>query len=142
MRKINEIIIHCTDTPADRDVSVLDICRWHKQRGFNDIGYHYVIYRGGQIEVGRPVEQIGAHCKGHNKNSIGICYVGGRSVDMKYFVDTRTIEQIFSLENLITSLLKKYPITSIVGHKKYANKACPCFDAETEYKHLLKKGGV
>lgn len=137
MRRINEIIIHCTDTPAGREVSVDDIRNWHLKRGFDDIGYHFVIGLDGTIHVGRSLDKIGAHCKGHNRNSIGICYVGGRSVDMKHFADTRTSQQDISLAKLIISLLKKYPITSIVGHNKYAKKACPCFYAELEYKHLI-----
>ena len=74
MRHINEIIIHCSATPEGRDYTVADIDRWHKARGWRGIGYHYVIYRDGSVHAGRPVEQIGAHCTGHNANSIGICY--------------------------------------------------------------------
>ncbi|MBP5691206.1 MAG: N-acetylmuramoyl-L-alanine amidase, partial [Bacteroidaceae bacterium] len=77
MRKITEIIIHCSATPQGVDYTVADIDRWHRQRGFNKIGYHYVIYRDGSIHQGRPVEEIGAHCIGHNAHSIGVCYIGG-----------------------------------------------------------------
>ena len=77
MRQIKEIIIHCSDSPEGRNDTANDIRSWHKKRGFNDIGYHYVILLDGTIEVGRAEDQIGAHCSNHNANSIGICYIGG-----------------------------------------------------------------
>ncbi len=76
MRQITEIILHCSDTVEGRDYTVEDIDRWHKNRGWRSIGYHYVIYRDGTVHEGRPLKQIGAHCKGHNYHSIGICYIG------------------------------------------------------------------
>ena len=76
MRKITEIIIHCSATTEGKDFTVEDIDRWHRQRGFNGIGYHFVIYRDGSIHAGRSKRQIGAHCKGHNTISLGICYIG------------------------------------------------------------------
>jgi N-acetylmuramoyl-L-alanine amidase len=93
MRKINEIIVHCAATREGRAFTVEDITRWHKARGFATIGYHYVIYRDGSIHKGRPLEQIGAHCVGHNKHSIGICYIGGCASDGKTPKDTSTPEQ-------------------------------------------------
>ena len=97
MRKINKIIIHCTATPENRPHDVADITRWHLARGFNTIGYHYLIHIDGRIEKGRPIEKQGAHCSGQNRNSIGICYVGGMTKDMKKAKDTRTKEQKDSL---------------------------------------------
>ena len=76
MRKIKEIIIHCSATREGRNYTVADIDRWHRERGFFSIGYHFVIYRDGSIHVGRSVEEVGAHCKGHNTVSIGVCYIG------------------------------------------------------------------
>ena len=76
MRVIDEIIVHCTATPQGRAVSVDDIDRWHRQRGFAGIGYHFVVYLDGTVHTGRPIGLAGAHCKGHNAHSIGICYVG------------------------------------------------------------------
>lgn len=76
MRKIDDIIIHCTATAEGRDVSVADIRRWHKARGFVDVGYHYVVYLDGSVHEGRPLAQVGAHCRGHNAHSVGVCYVG------------------------------------------------------------------
>lgn len=83
MRDINEIIVHCTATPEGKDYTVADIDRWHKQKGWKGIGYHYVVYRDGTIHSGRPVARTGAHCYGHNKNSIGVAYVGGLAPDGK-----------------------------------------------------------
>ena len=80
MRKITEIIIHCSATTEGMDFTVEDIDRWHRQRGFSGVGYHFVIYLNGSIHAGRPKNKIGAHCKGHNTISIGICYIGGRKV--------------------------------------------------------------
>lgn len=136
MRIINEIIIHCSATPEGKDYTVEQIRQWHKQRGFSDIGYHYVIYRDGSIHSGRPIERIGAHCLKHNAHSIGVCYIGGVAKDGKTPKDTRTDAQKESLIKLIKELKAKYPKTTVHGHREYANKACPCFDAKNEYKNL------
>ena len=97
MRKINKIVVHCTATPEGRPVSVEEIDSWHKQRGWSQIGYHYVVQLDGTINQGRPLNISGAHVKGHNKYSIGITYVGGCDADMNH-KDTRTDAQIDSLE--------------------------------------------
>ena len=136
MRTINEIIIHCADTPEGRDNTVADITAWHKARGFRTIGYHYVIYRDGSIHTGRPVQEIGAHCVGHNKHSIGICYIGGKSADGKKHEDTRTPEQKKALLSLLRQLKAQYPNATVYGHRDFSSKPCPCFDAFREYKHL------
>lgn len=136
MRIINEIIIHCSATLEGKDYTVEQIRQWHKQRGFSDIGYHYVIYRDGSIHSGRPIERIGAHCLKHNAHSIGVCYIGGVAKDGKTPKDTRTDAQKESLIKLIKELKAKYPKATVHGHREYANKACPCFDAKSEYKNL------
>ena len=133
-RKITEIIVHCTATPEGRSVSLADIDRWHKSRGWQCIGYHYVIYQDGSVHTGRPVEQIGAHCAGHNANSIGICYIGGLSSDNKTPKDTRTPAQIKALRDLVGELKKKYPGATVHGHNEFAAKACPCFDVKAEFR--------
>jgi len=139
MRNINEIIIHCSDTPEGRDNTVADITAWHKARGFRTIGYHYVIYRDGSIHTGRPEEEMGAHCKegGHNRHSIGICYIGGKTADMKQVKDTRTPEQKEALLSLLRRLKARYPNAKIYGHRDFSSKSCPCFDAKNEYKNLV-----
>lgn len=138
MRKINKIILHCTATPECRPTSVEEIRRWHVEgRGWSDIGYHYVVHLDGSVSVGRPLRRSGAHCKGHNKNSIGIAYVGGIDrIDFKP-LDTRTEEQISSLYELIMNLMKDYPEATLHGHNEFSNKACPSFDVNKEYENII-----
>lgn len=137
MRTIKEIILHCTATPQGRDYSIDTIRRWHRDRGFSDIGYHYIIHLDGSVSQGRPLDKIGAHCVGHNTNSIGIAYVGGLAADGKSPKDTRTPQQRTALNTLLHQLLKQYPQASIHGHCEYSNKACPCFDVQNEYSPQL-----
>ena len=135
MRDIKEIIIHCAATPEGKNFTVKDIDVWHKARGFKGIGYHYVIYLDGSIHTGRPESEVGAHCKGHNKTSIGICYIGG--IDkMGKPKDTRTQEQKEAFIKLLKDLKSKYPNAKIYNHNQFANKACPSFDAEKEYANI------
>lgn len=138
MRSISQIIIHCSATPAGKDFTVQQIRQWHLARGFRDIGYHYVIYRDGSVHKGRPLEQAGAHCVGHNRHSIGICYIGGLAINGKTPADTRTEAQKAAINMLLKELHAKFPNATVHGHREYANKACPCFDAKTEYKELFK----
>lgn len=133
MRKITEIIIHCAATPEGKDFTVQDIDRWHRQRGFKCIGYHFVIYRDGSIHKGRPLDQIGAHCTGHNANSIGICYIGGCAADGKTAKDTRTGAQREALKRLVSELRVAYPQATVHGHREFAKKACPSFDVQKEF---------
>ena len=137
MRKINKIILHCSATPEGRHHDVADIRRWHLKRGFNDIGYHFLIHIDGTVEEGRPLNKQGAHCSGQNRGSIGICYVGGMSKDMKKAKDTRTVKQKDSLILLMIQLMYKYnKDMTIHGHNEYANKACPSFNVQAEYANL------
>lgn len=103
MRTINEIIVHCSATPEGRSFNVTDIDRWHRQRGFSCIGYHYVVLLDGVIERGRPEEVVGAHCKGHNRRSIGVCYIGGLDSNNEP-KDTRTAAQRHALLRLMREL--------------------------------------
>ena len=135
-RVIREIIVHCSATPEGKDYTIDDIRKWHKQRGFSDIGYHYVVYRDGSVHVGRDVDLIGAHCTGHNTGSIGVCYIGGCDKDGNTPKDTRTGKQIDALFDLLVQLRSIYPNARIYGHRDFANKACPSFDATKEYKKL------
>ena len=136
-RRIDEIIIHCTATPEGKDYTVDDIRRWHKQQGWSDIGYHYVIYRDSTVAIGRDVDLVGAHCQGHNAHSIGICYVGGVDVNGRASKDTRTDLQKAALLSLLVDLRKIYPYAKIYGHRDFdARKACPSFDAQYEYRHV------
>jgi N-acetylmuramoyl-L-alanine amidase len=132
MRRIKEIIVHCSATEENRNYTVEDINGWHKARGFRCIGYHYVIYRDGSVHTGRSEAEVGAHCRGHNRESIGVCYIGGLSAKTKQPKDTRTAEQREALRALVKELQRKYPGAEVHGHREYANKACPCFDVATE----------
>lgn len=135
-RNITEIIVHCAATPEGKDYTVADIDKWHRARGFNGIGYHYVIYRDGAVAKGRDESVVGAHCTNHNSKSIGICYIGGMDAANKNPKDTRTPQQKESLLKLLKELKTKYPNAKIHGHRDFANKACPSFDATTEYKNI------
>lgn len=142
-------MVHCTATQEGRNFTANDIDRWHKQRGWKGIGYHYVVDLNGNIEKGRPDWKIGAHVKGHNRHSIGVVYVGGldRNLAPK---DTRTFKQRIALEKLLKELKQKYPEAKILGHRDFSKdqngngiiepfefmKSCPCFDVKQEYKHL------
>lgn len=134
MRDINKIIIHCSATAAGQRVTVEQIRGWHTARGWSDIGYHYVIYLDGSVHVGRPLTKIGAHTKGHNHDSIGICYIGGVDAnDINKAQDTRTHEQKVALRALVNGLKGIYPSATIHGHNEFANKACPSFDVQSEF---------
>ena len=138
MRQITEIIVHSTATPKGMNATVKDIDKWHRLRGYNCIGYHFVILRDGTIERGRAIELAGAHCKGNNAETIGVAYVGGLN-ENKQSADTRTGAQKIALNVLIGDLVKQYPtIRKISGHKDYCNTACPSFDASAEYQHIIK----
>jgi len=139
MRKINKIIVHCTATPKGREISVDEIRQWHLDRGWSDIGYHYVITLNGKLEIGRPIERVGAHTKGHNADSIGIAYVGGMSSDMSNPEDTRTREQKDRMEEFLCYLKVLYPSSKIYGHRDFSSKDCPSFDAKGEYKWISDK---
>ena len=141
MREINKIVVHCSATQEGKNISAATIDKWHKKRGWRGIGYHYVIALDGSMEYGRPVEQIGAHVKGMNKDSIGIVYIGGveaeRGPDGDWVAkDTRTPEQKETLLMLLKVLKKLHPDATIHGHNEFAAKSCPCFDANKEYCNL------
>ena len=137
MRKINKLIVHCSATPEGRDVKTETIKDWHVNGNhWKDIGYHYVIELDGSIHKGRDENVIGAHCSGQNADSIGICYVGGVAKDGKTPKDTRTDTQKHSLLELLKELKAKYPNATIHGHREFAAKACPSFDAKSEYKDI------
>jgi N-acetylmuramoyl-L-alanine amidase len=131
MRKIDLIIIHCAATPADMDVGAKEIRDWHvKGNGWDDIGYHFVIRRNGTVETGRPLEKIGAHAKGYNKTSIGICLVGGARRDGKKLVaeENFTPAQWKALKRHVRLLLERFPGCRLIGHRDVEpGKECPTF---------------
>jgi len=136
---INKIIVHCTATPEGRDVSTQEIKRWHVQgNGWSDIGYHYIVELDGTVHEGRNVDRTGAHTLGHNKRSIGVVYVGGCDEEMNP-LDTRNDAQKEALDNLLSQLLEMYPGATLHGHNEFASKACPSFNVQEEYQHLINE---
>lgn len=141
MRAISELIWHCTATPEGREVTRGEIDRWHKDRGWSGIGYHKVVHLDGSVSNGRPESEVGAHVAGHNTGTIGYVYVGGITKHGKS-KDTRTPEQKATMLRLTKEAIAKYGLKLVSGHRDYAAKDCPCFDARKEYAPLLEpKGG-
>ena len=143
------IVVHCSATRASADIGVRDITQWHIQRGFDTVGYHYVIRRNGELETGRPQNAIGAHVRGHNSNSIGICLAGGVDTHNKP-ENNFTPAQFTTLEALLSRLKERYPQARILGHRDLSPdkngdgkitpnefiKACPSFDVAQWFKEL------
>ena len=143
-RKIDTIMVHCTATRAGREVSVAELDAWHKARNFEPYtevrsgkrvyaGYHLLVHLDGSYERIRPDEERGQHCTQANMNNraVSVCYVGGVDNNNRP-CDTRTEAQKRTLVTLLKTLRAKYPDAQIVGHRDYAPKACPSFDAKTE----------
>lgn len=144
MREIKRIIIHCSATPEGRDVTVDEIRKWHVQgNGWSDIGYHYVVDIEGCVHGGRPIDRAGAHTKGHNKDSVGICYVGGVEKEKDGYgkwvpKDTMTDQQEHAVRELIYALrMVTDNDISIHGHNEFASKACPSFKVSEKFKDIL-----
>lgn len=137
-RDITQVIVHCTATRAGVDIGAAAVDRWHRQRGFSGIGYHFVVRLDGSVECGRPLDRVGAHCLGHNRGSVGVAYAGGLDAKGRP-ADTRTPAQRRSLTALMTALCGRFNDATVHGHREFANKACPCFDAAAEYAHLSCK---
>jgi len=137
MRELKRIIFHCSATEDGKDYTVDQIRRWHTSppRNWRDIGYHYVIYRDGSIHEGRPIDQQGAHTRGENADSIGICYIGG--VRDGKATDTMTMHQEIAWLKLVHSLRTVFGPMTIHGHNEFANKACPSFIVKEKYPFLL-----
>ena len=147
--KTKYITLHVSATKEGVDIGRDEIDRWHKNKGWSMIGYHYVIQLDGTIEIGRPESKMGSHVRGYNKNNIGVCIIGGLDSNLAP-KDTRTDKQKESLECLLIRLKKKHPNATIKGHRDFSPdlnnngiiepfefmKACPCFNAMEEYKHL------
>ena len=133
MRKINFIVVHCSAVQPDQTSSAEQIDAYHKSKGWKGIGYHFVVRRDGNIEHGRPIEEVGAHVRNHNRYSIGICYEGGLDA-AGVTADTRTPEQVKALRELVERMHDRFPHAVIVGHHDLdPTKPCPCFDAVKEY---------
>ncbi len=153
MRTITLIIIHCSATRVTRRYTFQQCRADHIKQGWKDIGYHYYITRDGVVHDGRPISAVGAHCKGHNKHSIGVCYEGGLDAS-GHACDTRTRAQCKSMYSLLSRLHEQYPSAIILGHRDLSPdtdgsghveprewvKQCPCFDALLDYESLEPEG--
>lgn len=122
------LVVHCAATKPTMDIGLREIRQWHRERGWLDIGYHFVIRRDGSVEKGREVTTVGAHVEGHNYESVGICMAGG--IDAKGKPENNfTTAQFESLRALLGKLKADYPSAKIVGHRDLdPKKACPSFD--------------
>ena len=149
MRQVNKIVLHCSDSRFG-DAGVID--GWHKARGWSGIGYHYVIlngypdetclrlhrpqfWRDGEVQTGRPLEQVGAHTKGTNEGSVGICLIGKEQF---------TAGQFAALLKLLAELRARFPDATVVGHYEAQQpgsppKSCPNLDMDY-LRGLMGKG--
>ena len=126
-KETNAIFVHCSATKPSMDIGVREIRQWHKEKGWLDIGYHFVIRRDGTVEAGREQSAVGSHVQGHNSDSVGVCLVGG--IDAKgNFEANFTPEQMRALKGLLHELRGTYPKAVIRAHHDVAPKACPSFN--------------
>lgn len=139
-QKIKRLFIHCTATREGQDIDAATIRKWHLAKGWQDIGYHFVIRLDGTVERGRPENIPGSHVQGFNTGSIGVVYVGGLDAQGKA-KDTRTPAQLDAMARLVTQLVKAYPGADVLGHRDASPdkdgdgviekhewlKDCPCF---------------
>ena len=132
------IVIHCAATKPSMDIGFTEIDQWHKRRGWLGCGYTWIIRRDGTIETGRSLEEVGAHVKGFNHNSVGICLVGGMDVDGDPDANYTQL-QWDSLDSLVDVMTKIYPNAAVVGHNDLdPNKSCPVFEV-TEWLNQIKE---
>lgn len=136
--KTDYIAIHCSATKPSQDIGAADIDRWHRAKGWNGIGYHFVIRRDGTIEKGRPANTVGAHVENFNAISVGICMVGGLDEATGKSQDNFTPDQYVSLLATVKDLKKAYPKATVQGHRDFPKvaKDCPCFDAKAWWAKL------
>jgi len=152
IKNIEYIVIHCSATKRTQDIGAAVINQWHRDRNWSGIGYQFVIRRDGRIEVGRPIDKVGAHAYGVNRVSWGICMVGG--IDYKGEpVDNFTDEQYTALRGVVTVLKAFAPDAEVLGHRDLSPdldgdgvvekhewlKSCPCFDVVSWWNSLKKR---
>lgn len=153
MKPVSLLVVHCSATPAARDIGIAQLRAMHLARGFRDVGYHYAIRRDGRVEKGRPDNVMGAHVEGHNDGSLGICMIGGVKADGKTAETNFTAAQYASLETLLRDLKGRYPNARICGHRDLSPdkdgdgvverhewlKECPTFDVAAWWRALPGK---
>ncbi|MDJ1139653.1 N-acetylmuramoyl-L-alanine amidase [Marinicella marina] len=135
---VDYLVVHCAATPPDMDIGAAEIDEWHRAKSWLAIGYHYVIRRDGTLETGRAANTVGAHVRGFNNVSQGICMVGG--VDEKGKAKNNfTKAQKTTLKTLLTALNHQHPEARIVGHRDLDDsKECPCFDVKSWWRRVNK----
>ena len=122
---IGRLIVHHSASPLS--TTTAQIKHWHTGvRGWSDIGYHYIIIGDGKVEYGRPISKIGAHCRGHNRDSLGVCVVGNNTVPEHKW----SMQQVASLQDLVYGLKLVFPNLTVRGHNEYANTLCPGVDVQ------------
>ena len=132
--QVKHLVVHCAYTPSNMDIGADDIDRWHKEKGWSGCGYHQVIRRNGDVEDGRPMNKAGAHVRGINRVSIGICLAGGMNEAKDGPEFNHTEEQMEALRILLDELLEEYPNADVKGHYQFSTvKTCPNFDAAKWY---------
>ena len=138
MRPITKIILHCSASIQGVNLTGNDILRMHTNpvhlggRGWHNPGYHYVVRLDGKVEQILPIDRIANGVKGHNAESVHICYVGGLDKTGKP-ANTMTPAQRNAIRTLLAQLHDRYPKATLHGHREFAAKACPCFDVRTEF---------
>jgi len=134
--QISHIVVHCSDTGASMDIGVADIDRWHRERGWEGCGYHYVIRRNGAVERGRQLTEAGAHARGHNATSWAICLVGGKGASQGIHLYAPV--QLRSLLAVLESLKALAPRAEVVGHADLPGvaKTCPNFNVRDWWRVL------
>ena len=137
--KTDTIVIHCSATPEDMDIGVEKIKHWHVvDNGWDDIGYHYVVRRSGELETGREEHRTGSHARQVNGTSIGICMIGGSNKNGDW-ENNFNEEQFSTLKEIVTKLKDKYNIEKVIGHYEVDDvKKCPSFNV----KEGLEKNGM
>ena len=145
-RDINLIVVHCSATKPTIDIGAHEIRKWHMAKNWSDIGYHNIIRRNGTLEHGRDLARSGAHAKGYNANSLGVCMVGGVDAYGKP-ENNFTGEQFATLRGYLDTMLEVFPGSKVLGHRDLSvdlnedgaitpdewMKQCPCFDAKEWY---------
>ena len=124
------IVIHCAATKASMDIGLTEIRKWHVQdNGWRDVGYHYIIRRNGEVELGRSIRDTGAHAAGYNHKSVSVCMVGGMAEDNSA-ENNFTAHQWTALLDLVKQLKSNYPDADVIGHNEISEKECPSFDVQ------------
>ena len=131
------IVIHCSATKPRMDIGLTEIRKWHVQdNGWRDVGYHYIIRRNGEVELGRSIRDTGAHAAGYNHKSVSVCMVGGMAEDNSA-ENNFTAQQWTALLDLVKQIKVDYPEANVIGHNEISEKECPSFDVQQWKKENL-----